>query len=99
MTAATIGTPHGTLPVHVARPPGAGPWPPVVIIHDAGGVSKDIRHRAEWLAAAGYLAVAPDPFCGGSLPAVVTPGVRRGRRTAGWTGRARGLTGPAGRGT
>ncbi|TNC20481.1 dienelactone hydrolase family protein [Amycolatopsis alkalitolerans] len=65
MTDVTIPAAGGPLPGYLAAPEGAGPWPGVVVVHDAAGMSEDLRHQAEWLASAGFLALAPDLFRGG----------------------------------
>jgi carboxymethylenebutenolidase len=54
------------LDAHLAVPPvGEGPWPGVVVLHESFGLIDDIRQQADRLAAAGYLAAAPDLYTAG----------------------------------
>jgi carboxymethylenebutenolidase len=56
----------GDVKAHLAVPPvGDGPWPGVVVLHEAFGLNDDIRQQADRLAAAGYLALAPDLYSAG----------------------------------
>lgn len=57
------------LTAYLAVPPvGDGPWPGVVVVHELFGLTDDIRQQADRLAAAGYLAIAPDLYtAGGAL--------------------------------
>jgi carboxymethylenebutenolidase len=50
---------------------GNGPWPGVVVIHDAMGLGVDTKVNADHLAAAGYVALAPDIYSrGGTMRCV-----------------------------
>jgi carboxymethylenebutenolidase len=64
-------TPSGTLGGYIARPAEAAPRPGVVVIQDSLGLSDDIKEQADHLAAAGYVAFAPDLYSGRGIRCVV----------------------------
>jgi carboxymethylenebutenolidase len=59
--AITITVPDGTFNAYVARP-ASTPAPAVIVIQEIYGVNAVVRGVADRLAAAGFLAVAPDLF-------------------------------------
>jgi carboxymethylenebutenolidase len=65
-----VMVPSGDTPLraYVATPPvGDGPWPGVVVVHDVFGLTDVTREHADHLAAAGYVAVAPDLYTRGGM--------------------------------
>ena len=85
MADTTIPGDHGDLPVHLATPASAPPWPGVVVIHDAFGMGQDVRNQADWLASEGYLVAAPDLFAWGRPLTCVRRAISDMRRRSGRT--------------
>jgi carboxymethylenebutenolidase len=50
---------------YLAEPTGEGPWPAVIVVHEALGVDAVMRCQVDRLAAAGYLALMPNLFSDG----------------------------------
>lgn len=57
-----ISTPRGQMECYLALPATATSAPGVLVLHDVGGMSKDHREQADWLAQAGFLALAVDLY-------------------------------------
>lgn len=57
-----ISTPDGTAPASLHVPTGAGPWPGVLLLPDAGGLRETKRVMADRLAGMGYVTLVPDVY-------------------------------------
>lgn len=58
----TISADKHPLQGYLRYPRGSGPWPGVLVVHDAGGLSADIRRIVDRVAAAGFIALAPNLY-------------------------------------
>jgi carboxymethylenebutenolidase len=77
------GTGRGYLALPSGSPAGPGPWPGVVVIHEAFGLNADIRRKADQLAEHGYLALAPDLFDGKAWIRCIVGAIRQVRARSG----------------
>ena len=57
MTTIEIDTPDGPIDALLSIPPGNGPWPGVVVIHDAFGYRPDKESTNDHIARAGLFGV------------------------------------------
>lgn len=62
-----ITTPRGQMRCYLAKPTDSGRHPGVIVLHDVGGMSKDHRNQADWLAQAGFTALATDLYYRGGM--------------------------------
>ncbi len=72
METITISTPDGPIDALLSVPDGPGPWPGVVVVHDAFGYGPDNESISRRIAAAGYIAVTPNMFARGGMARCVT---------------------------
>jgi len=56
----------------LAVPEGSGPWPGVVLVHEAFGLTDVMRRQVARVAEAGYLALMPDLFAQGGARRCLT---------------------------
>jgi carboxymethylenebutenolidase len=69
LSAQSVSFPSFSMPLlggYLVRPPGEGPFPALVVIHEAFGLNDDIRSIARRFAGEGYIALAVDLFSGRS---------------------------------
>jgi carboxymethylenebutenolidase len=77
VTTIEIDTPTGPIDALLDIPLGTGPWPGVVIIHDAIGYASDKESINSHVAAAGYVALTPNLFSRGGWARCVTKVMRQ----------------------
>lgn len=72
MTKINLDTPNGPIDALLGVPQGAGPWPGVVVVHDAIGYRPDNEATSARIAAAGFVAVTPNLYSRGGRARCVT---------------------------
>jgi carboxymethylenebutenolidase len=72
MTTIQIDTPDGPIDALLSIPPGEGPWPGVVVIHDAIGYGPDKESINDRIARAGYVALTPNMYSRGGRVRCIT---------------------------
>jgi carboxymethylenebutenolidase len=72
MTTIQIEAPDGPIDALLGIPQGKGPWPGVVVIHDAFGYGPDNELVSQRIAQAGYLALTPNMYARGGRARCIT---------------------------
>ena len=72
MTTIKIDTPGGPIEALLSVPVGEGPWPGVVVVHDAIGYGPDNESTSARIAAAGYIAITPNLYSRGGRARCIT---------------------------
>lgn len=77
MTTIEIDAPAGPIDALLGLPPGQGPWPGVVVVHDAVGYVPDNKLISERIARAGYVVLTPNMYARGGRARCITRGHAR----------------------
>jgi carboxymethylenebutenolidase len=72
MTTIQIETPDGPIDALLGLPSGEGPWPGVVVIHDAFGYGPDNEAISERMTQGGFLALTPNMYSRGGRARCIT---------------------------
>jgi carboxymethylenebutenolidase len=64
------------LRAYLATPSGEGPWPGVVMLHEAFGLDSVMRRQADRIATAGYLTLAVDLYSAGGAKRCLVSTIR-----------------------
>lgn len=72
MTTIELNTPAGPIDALLNVPSGKGPWPGVVIVHDAIGYGPDNEAVSQRVARAGYVALTPNLYARGGRARCIT---------------------------
>jgi carboxymethylenebutenolidase len=72
VTTIKIDTPDGPIDSLLSVPGGDGPWPGVVVIHDAIGYGPDNEATSARIAAAGFVTVSPNLYSRGGRARCIT---------------------------
>ncbi len=72
MAPITIDTPDGPIDAWLDVPEGPGPFPAVVVVHDAFGYGPDCQAISRRIANAGYLALTPNLYARGGRARCIT---------------------------
>jgi len=68
----TIAAPDGPIDALISVPDGDGPWPGVVVVHDAFGYVPDNQSTSARIAAAGFVAITPNLYSRGGRVRCIT---------------------------
>jgi len=72
VTTIELDTPDGPIDALLDIPDGPGPFPGVVVVHDAFGYTPDKTSTSENIAAAGYIALTPNLYARGGRMRCIT---------------------------